>query len=260
MAFLRNVKIKINNKNIPYLYYRLSQNPDDDDAKEAVEELVRGSIDSDTIDVENVITTFFRQLNIDKGSNLNDDDNNNNQMNDNDDITPLKLTNKIILKDKDIQSFASGLSSEPMIDHEDGTLSSMASFYANMIDISENEAAISERKRRKERQKAIREQMEEEERQRALKEAMDILNIDGDNSDGDNPEDMLNAAKDNSADVHLKNFDLPNLRGGGPDLLQNASLTLAKGRRYGLMGRNGCGKVSKTNGLIYQMSSVQYFH
>ena len=181
-------------------------------------------------------------------------------MNDNDDITPLKLTNKIILKDKDIKSFASGLSSEPMIDHEDGTLSSMASFYANMIDISENEAAVSERKRRKERQKAIREQMEEEERQRALKEAMDILNIDGDNSDGDNPEDMLNAAKDNSADVHLKNFDLPNLRGGGPDLLQNASLTLAKGRRYGLMGRNGCGKVSKTNGLIYQMLSVQYFH
>ncbi len=173
------------------------------------------------------------------GSNTNKNESKNEE---NESFAPLKLTNKITLKDHDIQSFASGLSAEPAADHEDGAVSSIASFYANMIDISENEAAISERKRRKERQKAMREQMEEEERQRALQEAMDIMN--NENEEEDNPEEMLNAAKDNSADVHLRNFDLPNLRGGGQDLLQNASLTMSKGRRYGLMGRNGCGKVS----------------
>eukprot|EP00536_Pseudo-nitzschia_multiseries_P009250 jgi/Psemu1/200235/e_gw1.253.52.1 len=45
-------------------------------------------------------------------------------------------------------------------------------------------------------------------------------------------------------DVRLLNFELPNLRGGGPNLLSGASLILARGRRYGLMGRNGCGKTT----------------
>jgi ATPase subunit of ABC transporter with duplicated ATPase domains len=167
-----------------------------------------------------------------------------NKKSDDDYLAPLKLTQKVVLKDHDIKSFASGLSADgPTIDHEDGALSSIASYYANMIDISENDAAISERKRRKERQKAIREELENGERQRALQQAMDILNDDN-MDDNENPEELLSAAKDNSADVHLKNFDLPNLRGGGPDLLQNVSLTLAKGRRYGLMGRNGCGKTT----------------
>ena len=62
---------------------------------------------------------------------------------------------------------------------------------------------------------------------------MDILKEE-DTTD-DNPEDFLNAATDSSADVHMNNLDLPNLRGGGPDLLRSASLTLARGRRYGLV-------------------------
>ena len=44
-------------------------------------------------------------------------------------------------------------------------------------------------------------------------------------------------------DVHLANFDLPNLRNGGSNLLDNANLTLATGRRYGYVHafkKNGC--------------------
>lgn len=248
----------------------LSDNPDDDDAKEAVEELLRGSIETDN--VEDIITQFFNAFTLNDNNDHNDDangegKNDNNDQND-DGITPMKLTKAITMKEHDIKSFASGLSAEPMFDHEDENNnvvgggpggSSIRAFYANMIDISQNEAAISERKRRKERQKAIREALEDAERQRALQEAMDILNDDTfameQGEDGESPEDMLNAANDNSADVHLKNFDLPNLRGGGPDLLQNASLTLAKGRRYGLMGRNGCGKVSSKD-VVYTYCST----
>ena len=55
---------------------------------------------------------------------------------------------------------------------------------------------------------------------------------------------LESSSTDNSSDINLTNFDLPNLRGGGPNLLQNASLTLSRGRRYGLLGRNGCGKTT----------------
>ena len=65
----------------------------------------------------------------------------------------------------------------------------------------------------------------------------------GDGKDGGDTE-LDDLANDNARDVHLRDFDLPNLRGGGPDLLSGANLTLAHGRRYGLMGRNGCGKTT----------------
>ena len=42
-----------------------------------------------------------------------------------------------------------------------------------------------------------------------------------------------------SGDIHLENFSVSN---GGAELVTNASLTLAAGRRYGLIGRNGTGK------------------
>lgn len=41
--------------------------------------------------------------------------------------------------------------------------------------------------------------------------------------------------------IELGPFNLPN-PGGGPDLIENASVVLAPGRRYGLIGRNGKGK------------------
>ena len=48
--------------------------------------------------------------------------------------------------------------------------------------------------------------------------------------------------------VESKPFSLPN-PGGGPDLLENASFTLVRGRRYGLIGRNGKGKSTLLRGL-----------
>jgi len=41
--------------------------------------------------------------------------------------------------------------------------------------------------------------------------------------------------------VEAKPFSMPN-PGGGPDLIENATFTLQRGRRYGLIGRNGTGK------------------
>ena len=45
-------------------------------------------------------------------------------------------------------------------------------------------------------------------------------------------------------DVQLLNFELSNLRGGGPNLLSGANLILSRRRRYGLMGWNGWGKTT----------------
>ena len=87
--------------------------------------------------------------------------------------------------------------------------------------------------------------MEASERQRAIQEAMDTLRL---NNNTDNKKKcvdrMMEESTDTMVDVHLQNIDLPNLRGGGTDLLTNASVTFARGRRYGLMGRNGCGKTT----------------
>ena len=156
-----------------------------------------------------------------------------------------KLSERVTLKEKDVTTFASGLSAA--VDTVGGMeqQSQIAAFYANMIDPSENPAAMSERARRKARQKALREAAEEEERRRAIEDAMKMLEDDegGDGKDEGNTE-LDDLANDNARDVQLRDFDLPNLRGGGPDLLSGANLTLAHGRRYGLMGRNGCGKTT----------------
>lgn len=215
-----------------YIQSTLADDPHDEDAIDNVKELLRGSIEGDA-DPEEVIVKFLGHLKLadQEESKKPDVD------------EPLKKLDKTVtMKEYDVETFANGLSSEPMNDHEDEAISSIQDFYANMIDVSNVEAAVSERKRRKERQRAIREEMEEAERKRAIQEAMDVMNEDDD--DENNPEEYLDAAADNSADVHIRNLDLPNLRGGGADLLQNASLTLARGRRYGLMGRNGCGKTT----------------
>lgn len=215
-----------------YIQSTLADDPHDEDAIDNVKELLRGSIEGDA-DPEEVIVKFLDHLKLADQEETKKPDV---------DVPLKKLDKTVTMKEYDVETFANGLSSEPMNDHEDEAISSIQDFYANMIDVSNVEAAVSERKRRKERQRAIREEMEEAERKRAIQEAMDIMNEDGD--DENNPEDYLDAATDNSADVHIRNLDLPNLRGGGADLLQNASLTLARGRRYGLMGRNGCGKTT----------------
>ena len=55
--------------------------------------------------------------------------------------------------------------------------------------------------------------------------------------------------------VESKPFSLPN-PGGGPDLLENASFTLVRGRRYGLIGRNGKGKSTLLRGLASGRSAA----
>ncbi len=51
-------------------------------------------------------------------------------------------------------------------------------------------------------------------------------------------------------DVILERFDLSHKKGDGTDLLSNASLTIGRGRRYGLIGRNGCGKSTFFDALV----------
>ncbi|KAG1889194.1 P-loop containing nucleoside triphosphate hydrolase protein [Suillus subluteus] len=54
-----------------------------------------------------------------------------------------------------------------------------------------------------------------------------------------NPLEAANSAKNKSKDIHLPSIDV---NFGSNRILSGASLTLAYGRRYGLIGRNGVGK------------------
>ncbi|GBE78707.1 Uncharacterized ABC transporter ATP-binding protein [Sparassis crispa] len=54
-----------------------------------------------------------------------------------------------------------------------------------------------------------------------------------------NPLDAATASKNKSKDIHLPSIDV---NFGSNRILSGASLTLAHGRRYGLIGRNGVGK------------------
>lgn len=219
-----------------YITSALSEDPFDEDTREAVRELILSATeDNDQVDGVAVCQSLFELLD------LGNESNNGNSEAKADDAQPelRKLGQSVTMKEQDVQTFASGLRAKT----DDGVEleeSQIKTFYANMIDPAASKAAISERDRRKARQKEMRIQMEEEERQRAIKEAMDMFQ---DNDDQDSESLMEKAQADNMQDVHLKDFDLPNLRGGGPNLLQGANLTLARGRRFGLMGRNGCGKV-----------------
>jgi len=163
---------------------------------------------------------------------------------------PRKLDNTVTLKEHDIETFASGLVADKGTGDSLDATSDIQTFYANMIDVSNNPAAKSERARRKARQKELREKMEAEERERALADAMKIMEEE-ENMRNNEKEDMteLTTASDNASDVQLINFSLPNRKGGGPDLLNDSNLTLASKRRYGLMGRNGCGKTTLLTAL-----------
>jgi len=247
-----------------YVTSLLSDDPADQEARDAVMALVAGSMDDDEADPAEVCAAFFQLLDFGSVGGPGDDDvdtkaasglpktpaptRSSSTMSD---VAGggggelRKLAESVTLKEKDVTTFASGLSAA--VDTVGGMeeQSKIAAFYANMIDPSDNPAALSERARRKARQKALREAAEEEERRRAIEDAMKMLEDDegGDGKDGGDAE-LLDLANDNARDVHLSDFDLPNLRGGGPDLLSGANLTLAHGRRYGLMGRNGCGKTT----------------
>ena len=232
-----------------YMLSILLDDPTDEDAREAVTSII-----SSVVDEEGVCDDFFAALDAAMGSNT---ANNHNQAGANDanneNELPRLLDNAITLKSQDITSFASGLvaDKDTTMDDPENESSDIQSFYANMIDVS-NVQGRSERDRRKARQKEIRERMEEEERKRAIDDAMRMMaeeehnnTMEGSNVGGMSAQDMseMTNATDNAADVRLQNFNLANRKGGGQDLLEDATLILARGRRYGLMGRNGCGKV-----------------
>ena len=226
------------------------ESQDPEEAREAVQALIHGSVDeSASVDPLEVCQTLFELLDLNSNNKSSNDDNANNPSSSSTAGGPpalRKLDQAVTMKAQDVQTFASGLAA----DNTGGTIleakdSEIATYYANMIDIR-SEAAVSERQRRKARQKELRLEMEAKERERAIQEAMDMLeNMSSNNKSAEQLMDQH--AQDNAQDVHLKSFDLPNLRGGGPPLLSDASITLARGRRYGLMGRNGCGKVRPMN-------------
>ena len=229
-----------------YVTSLLEEDPNDEDARDAVIALVSGTIDDDDTDADEICTAFFRLLDFGSVGGPGSGKELQAVTRNSEDGTVRKLSEGVTLKHRDVTTYASGLSASQNRSGELDHKSEIATFYANMIDASNNPEAQSERARRKARQKALREAAEEEERKRAIEDAMKMVEEDVEGRD-DGMNDNTNLgdlANDNSRDVHLKHFDLPNLRGGGPDLLTSTNLTLAKGRRYGLMGRNGCGKTT----------------
>ncbi|KAG2441206.1 hypothetical protein HYH02_010050 [Chlamydomonas schloesseri] len=63
---------------------------------------------------------------------------------------------------------------------------------------------------------------------------------------GDTPTIIRNQGGGGARDVHLENFSLSN---GGKELVSDATVMLAFGRRYGLIGRNGTGKTTLLRAL-----------
>ena len=237
---------------LEYISSLLEDDPNDEDAREAVEALIQGALDDDdSKDSAEICRSFFDLLAL-GGDSKEDSVGLGLTSTAQEEPTLRKLDTGVTMKQKDIQSFAMGLEAnsgtlaDPNLDQKE---SQIKQFYANMIDCRD-EAVISERERRKARQKEVRLQMEDAERQRAIQEAMDMLadtpngSSNSKTQEGKTVASMIENSTDNMLDVHLQNIDLPNLRGGGPDLLTNANVTFARGRRYGLMGRNGCGKTT----------------
>ena len=62
---------------------------------------------------------------------------------------------------------------------------------------------------------------------------------------GNLPEIIRNAGASGCKDIHLEDFNVSN---GGKDLIADATMMLAFGRRYGLIGRNGTGSWAWSQG------------
>lgn len=263
LASTKSLSQHIDEDSTEYMLSILLDDPSDEDAREAVRSIISSAVMDEEEGADGALCDiFFRALDASLCSDGNNNSNQQNASNNSDDLNnelPRRLDNAITLKSHDIQSFASGLiaDKDPTMDDTNAS-SDIQEFYANMIDVT-NVKARSERDRRKARQKELREKMEEEERKRAIDDVMRMMveeeesTKDKQNSGGGGltPQEMaeMTNAADNAADVHLQNFNLANRKGGGKDLLEDASLILARGRRYGLMGRNGCGKTTLLTAL-----------
>ncbi|KAK6935568.1 ABC transporter-like, ATP-binding domain [Dillenia turbinata] len=93
-----------------------------------------------------------------------------------------------------------------------------------------DKAKLERRKRKEERQREAQYQMHLQEME-AVKAGMPVVCVNHDNS--------VNGSA--VKDIHLENF---NISVGGRDLIVDGSVTLASGRHYGLVGRNGTGKTT----------------
>lgn len=222
-----------------YIETILSEDPHDEDAREAVSALIAASIEDEG--VRDICEEFFRLLDLnDNASPVGSSSKLRNEE------PVLRLLDKAVtMVESDVTTYASGFVTDQVAGNDVvEKKTSIQSFYETMIDIS-REVATSERQRRKKRQREMREKTEEEDRKRAIKDSMEMLFEEKNNNGSkDGFEEDGDSASANALDVHFKQLDLPNKRGGGPDLLQNVSLILSNGRRYGLMGRNGCGKTT----------------
>jgi ATPase subunit of ABC transporter with duplicated ATPase domains len=149
------------------------------------------------------------------------------------------LTTAVTMSEQDITTTGHSIEtlggmSSSLISQQPGAI---AAFFANQIGVR-TEAAISEKLRRKNAQKKLREEQEKKERELEIANAMKQAAV------GGNDDDDPTAARSAPTDVRLLNFSLPNKKGSGEDLLSSQNLTLAVGRRLGLVGRNGCGKTT----------------
>jgi energy-coupling factor transporter ATP-binding protein EcfA2 len=254
-----NLSSHLDEDTTEYILSILVDDPNDSDARDSVSAFFQGHDIDETTYAE-----FFAKLDASalcdgNGSTHHLTMVDNDQHLENNGTLLRKLDNAITLQSQDIQTFASGLVADADssgIDPDESP-SDIQAFYANMIDASDNPTATSERNRRKARQREMREKIDDEERLRAIEDAVRMMEEEGgmttgkDDGGGSSSGSSSNeamaemtTASDNAADVHLTGFHLANRKGGGPDLLSDANLTLASGRRYGLMGRNGCGKTT----------------
>jgi hypothetical protein len=182
-----------------YILSILQDDPNDADAREAVQAFVTSSLDDDVADGFDVCAAFFEILDAALGSPATN--NTNNAPISNADDLPRRLDAAVTFREHDIQSFASGLVANGDPTDINDAPSEIQSFYANMIDVSKNPRAKSERERRKARQREMREKMEEEERKRAIDDAVRMMNDERD--DGEVKEEEVMGAVDNAADVHF---------------------------------------------------------
>jgi len=228
----------IDEDTIEYIASLIEDSENDDDLRETVYELLLGNVDDDEVLAARLLKEI---LPIEQANSKNGDT----QESGDGSSAPMvrKLEKSLKIQDDTEESgptdefglsraLAGGPKASASMDIQD--------FYANMIDIRSEEIS-SQRAKRKEAQKKLREKQQEEDRQRAIRDAMEMAM-----AAQEEEEDMKDSTdfSDNYVDVHLQNIDLPNKRGSGEDLLVSSNLTLAKGRRYGLLGRNGCGKTT----------------
>lgn len=184
-----------------YIMSILQDDPNDSDAREAVQAFVSSSLDDDLGSSANdICDAFFDALDAALGNDGNAD-NTAPKTSEGDDL-PRRLDVAITLKEHDIKTFASGLVANVDPTDIDDEPSEIQSFYANMIDVSKHPRAKSERERRKARQRELREKLEEEERKRAIDDAMRMMSDDQGDVGEAKEEEIMNAA-DNAADVHF---------------------------------------------------------